>query len=111
MKSLPQILSEAAGIQLIERGALELFHQSDAEAVVNACELEKIGVLGIETFRLEGSTIVPQIDWIADYSDLFEEPKESGNKQSLSSARQFVHDLPAGDYFLHFTLRRSRSDL
>lgn len=111
MKSLAQSLSEAAGVELVQRAALELFHQGDAEKALNACESQGIGIMGIEAFRIEGSSITPDMDWIADYSDLFKDPTAAECRQSVDAARQFVREMPSAGYFLHFTLKYATAGL
>ncbi len=74
----------------IERGKVKLFDRKSSIDIIAACSKERIGVLGIEGFFVEGSELAPQMDWIADFSESYTSKSyEDYVDQSLGYALAF----------------------
>jgi hypothetical protein len=62
------MVARRAGVALTTRGALTLVAAEDAARFLDACAAEGLRVLGFEGFRLDGQSVVPVMDAIADFS-------------------------------------------
>lgn len=69
-------------------GDVPLFDLASSELLLRLCESLGIGVLGIEGFTLEGDGIRPDLDYIADFSQLLS--RADFLSDSIEGARNFL---------------------
>lgn len=62
------MVARRAGIAVTMRGALTLVAAADAARFLDACAADGLRVLGFEGFRLDGQSVVPVMEAIADFS-------------------------------------------
>ncbi|WP_374545013.1 hypothetical protein [Rhodoblastus sp.] len=65
-----------------------LFNRSTAEKLLDLCEHIGVGVLGIEGFILSDQGLIPQMDFIADFSRIYSSPDFEAESVRLS--RKFL---------------------
>ena len=87
--------------ELIERYR-PLCHDSAGELVlppslamqlVDDAHADGIAITGVEMVRMRGTAIVPDLDWIADFSSAFE-PGHEAVTETTAAARKFIESLP-----------------
>lgn len=67
---------------------IPLFNKMDGNKLIDICDKLDIGILGIEGFVIKNSNIIPQMDYIADFSDSVED--KNFNKISIEASRKFL---------------------
>lgn len=70
MSELIEQLAGKLGVSVRVQGGLHLIPLHDCGRIVQICRSDRILILGIEGFRLSERNVVPDTDWIADFSDL-----------------------------------------
>jgi hypothetical protein len=103
---LTEAVAMTLAIPVKEVGSLRLVSRDDAELFLDACAMERIRVLGVEGFRLHQGTAVPDIDAIADFSEL-DAPDRA--IVSVAEARRFVRLVGSSDMMFDFTLAKEES--
>lgn len=88
-------LGHRAGIEILNVAGLELVRSSDALALLDEIERAGVLVLGIEGFAIQGYTVVPDMNLIADYSDRAKTDQSSAS--ALSDARCFFQNIEGED--------------
>lgn len=86
-------IARAAAVPLHAVGRSEFVGTDDVDAFLEACERDEGLILGIEGFRLVRDRIEPDMEWIADFSEL------SDPAESISEAREFLDAAPRDRYF------------
>lgn len=91
---LTEEIAGQVGIKVVKRGSLVLVAYSDAMVLLDGCEAAGMRVLGIEGFLLRGNLVVPDMDLIADFSDM------KLASASILEARKFISSVSInGDVF------------
>lgn len=72
-----------AGVRTVDRGFATLVESTDALRIVDVCHDQEFTILGIDGFLLRGSSVVPDMDAIADFSG-------ASWQQSMVLAKQFI---------------------
>jgi hypothetical protein len=85
-------------------GNMSLFDTKDALQVLNYCEANGVSIFGIEGFHLTENKIVPDMDYIADFSIAIEQEGDDFQKKSLEWSRSFMNEIFDKNIFLEFTL-------
>jgi hypothetical protein len=96
-------LADDAGVSLTVHGSLHLVAAKDAERILSAIEKTGVVVLGIEGFHLRNGRISPDIEAIADFSDV--SASTNGSLESVASSRQFMNRVRSHGLFVEFTIR------
>jgi hypothetical protein len=83
-----------------------LLRQPEALKLVDACRTKKILILGIEAFRLADQYIMPDTDFIADYSELAAPGVEDAWLKSADAAEQYLNEAALTDsgFWFEFVL-------
>ena len=83
-------IAREAGIRMHRVGRSELLGRDGLESFLEACKRAEGLIVGIEGFgfRLIGDRIEPDMEWIADFSEL------SDPAESVSEAREFLEAAP-----------------
>ena len=68
------------------------------------CAKYGIAVLGVEGFRLDGDHRIPDLDVIADFSELMKVSGTSFTYRSIAALREFLLLMPQDDVMLEFVL-------
>jgi hypothetical protein len=79
---------------------IALFNVDDSQLLADCCLKQGIAILGIEGFRIKGNCRSPDMDYIADFSELAAMPKASFILKTIESARSFFSLIPSGDNIL-----------
>jgi hypothetical protein len=87
-------LAAALKVPLQHHNGLVLVSLIDFGALVEACERTNVLILGIEGFYTAGANITPDMDFIADYSQLISLSWPQAVQQSAVSARLFLDEIP-----------------
>lgn len=98
MGSMIRRVARRARIQIFEVGGLQLVAASDAPAFLEACRAEQCLILGIEGFRVIESGVQPDMDAIADFSEV-DDPAES-----VAEATDFFDSVADSELVFEFTL-------
>lgn len=90
------------------RGEIPYFSKSDAILLLEVCGSLDVGVLGIEGFVVHDSSIQPQMDWVADFSEVY---KSNGNskfvEETIKYSMEFLSmPMARDDIFFEFVLKR-----
>jgi hypothetical protein len=102
MTSARDILTAASGLLLTSGGALYIGIGGAANAVA-ALQRNSIVVLGMEGFNTDGRSVVPLLDYIADFSSL-SGSWESRVQSSALAARNILDAWQPGPMFVEFAL-------
>jgi hypothetical protein len=106
MSDLIEHLGDKLGIRVRARGAVRLIPYKDCARIIDACEHERLLIVGIEAFRVVGNEIFPDTDLIADFSELVSEQRPDGCVESVRSARIYFDGIEDGtSLWFHFQLR------
>jgi len=92
MVSVKQLASKLGIPLAYTEGSLELINFAHVDKILTACEEKNIYVLGIEGFKKDGKSIIPEMDFIADYSALDDLPLKERSAKSIESARGFFKE-------------------
>ncbi|MCO4857928.1 hypothetical protein MKD49_15675 [Herbaspirillum sp. WGmk3] len=74
-------------------GNVPLFNKNDCITLINYCEQNGFGILGMEGFNLLGNSRVPNMDAIVDFSELMNLDQINFKEKSVSIARDFVSNF------------------
>jgi hypothetical protein len=85
-------------------GDVALFSVSDGLVLMDYCEKSGIAVLGVEGFRLKEGSRVPDMDCIADFSELAAVSGAEFQERSIFAMKGFLSSMPEEDLFLEFVL-------
>lgn len=89
-------------VPTIMRRGTALFSIPDAMKLLAYCEVNKIAVLGFDSFRIEGSMLCPDLDCIADFSSSLHDP--SFVEDSANACRRILDSLNDKELLLEFVL-------
>ena len=93
MGQIASEIAREAAVRILRVGRSELIGREQLDSFLEACKRAEGLIVGIESFRLVGDWIEPDMEWIADFSDL------SAPAESVSEARKFLGAAPAHLYF------------
>ena len=79
---------------------MKLLTRTQAQEFIDRCERENVRVVGIEGFRRQGESIVPDMDAIADFSEF---TPEDTIALACHHARMFLNLMPP-DLLFEFEL-------
>lgn len=91
-------LGRQAGIDIREVGGLQLVAFADARAFLDACVTAGVLVLGIEGFYFDNAQVRPDMDAIADFSQM------TSSEESVLEARSFIEAVGRPEMLFNFTL-------
>lgn len=86
------------GVPFTKRGSLILVSAGNALKLLDGCESAGLRILGVEGFQVKGSSIVPSMDAIADFSSL------DSAIASVREARRFIHVVRPHELVFDFTV-------
>jgi len=95
---LAKQIADKYGVEILERPNSELVASKNFTSFLAACKEEGAVIIGIEGFRLEGKTIIPEMGAIADFSDL------RSSEASASEATRFFLEVNDDSLFYNFTI-------
>jgi hypothetical protein len=99
--------AQGLGLPLLHQAGLGLVPLKHCQTLLDSFEKAGILVLGMEGFTCIDNQIVPEMDMIADYSNLIGVSWDQACQESLASARTFFEGIPADDCLVFsFELRR-----
>lgn len=96
---LTEKIAHQHGIRMMKYGSLNLIAAEDANKILDAFRSERIQVLGIEGFYLRNKSAIPDMDAIADFSELY------SVSESIIEAKHFVNNLHQSGILFEFTLK------
>jgi hypothetical protein len=99
MAELIAQLANNLGVSVRTQTGLQLFRLQDCDTIVQACRSSGLLILGIEAFRLTGRNVVPDTDWIADFSKLASKQWDAACLEAARSAE------------IYFDKAKNRTDL
>ncbi len=91
-------LGRQAGIEIWQVGGLRLVSFADAQIFLDACLAARVLVLGLEGFTVDGGQAQPNMNAIADFSQL------TKCEQSVLEARAFIETTGRPEMLFDFTL-------
>jgi hypothetical protein len=97
---LTEQIAREAGVAVIAVGALRLVPATDVTAFIDACARGKVRILGVEDFEIRDNKAVPDMDTIADFSEM----ATSSLRATIEEARRFVLQAGRPDMVFDFTL-------
>ena len=70
----------------------QLIPIDEAQAFIDKCQSRKMVILGMDAFRKLGDEIEPDMDMIADFSELSNKPlsKDDRSRESIAAARRIL---------------------
>lgn len=92
------------GLPTLWWGNVALFSLPDAKLLMNYCANNRIAVLGVEGFRLEGNYRIPDMQTIADFSEMMAMSGASFPERSIMAMREFFKLMQQDGLFLEFVL-------
>jgi hypothetical protein len=95
---LALVLAREARIDLREIGGLALVALADTQVFLDACATEGVLVLGVEGFYLHGPEARPEMDAIADFSEVDDAAR------SVREARAFIATVGRPGMLFDFAL-------
>jgi hypothetical protein len=84
-----------SGLPTEVRAGVAFLTVDDALRLVDLARAEGVVILGMDGFRVQGSSTIPLMDWIADFSPVA--GTQSGAATSWNSAKEFLLSLPAAN--------------
>jgi hypothetical protein len=106
---MPELIEELAtnlGVRVRSQGGLLLVRLNDCGIIVEACKSSGLLILGIEAFRLSEGKLIPDIDFIADFSELASKPWRVACLEAARSAEiYFAEAKDRTDLWFEFTLK------
>lgn len=97
-------LAIPAGIDIRESGGLELVPFAEASSFLDACAAAGMLVLGIEGFNFDGGEVRPDMNAIADFSQL------TDSEGSVLEARSFIEAVGRQEMLFDFALAEGPRD-
>ena len=82
------------------------FNKHDAIIFLDYCLKHNIFILGIEGFKLDGDYIIPDSNFIADFSDLYQEGPQTNIEESILYSKQFLSLPQHYDVMFEFVITR-----
>lgn len=76
-------------------GGREFYNVIQCLAILDWCESNGVGIVGIEGFWCDGEDYLPDLEAIADFSNIVEDPEFS--LKSVRAAREFFDFFGSGD--------------
>lgn len=76
----------------ISRGSVLYFDIERMNELIECCIAQKVYFLGVEGFVFEGQHIIPDINWIADFSGIYR--KFSDITEHCAQVRKFLEGAP-----------------
>ncbi len=98
---LTEQVARRSGLAVRADAGMSLVSGSDAEEFLAGCERERLIVLGIEGFRFEGPTIIPDMNAIA----AFDTPRVLGVAESIAEGRGFLRAVNRPGMWFEFALQ------
>lgn len=86
MSELIEQLAGKLGVSVRVQGGLHLIKLQDCGRIVQTCRSDRLLILGIEAFRLSERNVVPDTDWIADFSELASKQWDAACLEAARSA-------------------------
>lgn len=98
---LSEKIAERVGVNIAKYGSLRVLTCHDAAVFLDGCEAAGVRVLGIEGFLIREDSVVPDMNVIADFSDI------SSASESILEARRFIKDVLRHGLMLEFSLSQT----
>lgn len=74
-------------------GSVPLFNQEDCMKLINYCELNNLGILGVEGFNISENFRTPNMDAIVDFSELMNLDQANFKNRSTVIAKDFISNF------------------
>lgn len=104
MGSVIREVAQRADVRLREAGGLLLVSAADAPAFLEACLAARCQILGIEGFDIVDGGVRPDMEVIADFSEL------ADAEQSVAEARAFLATIDDTELAFDFTIADNGGD-
>ena len=92
------------GLPTMLWGNVPLFSVSDSLLLMEYCVKNDIAVLGVEGFRVKDNSIIPDMNYIADLSELAALTGKSFPGKSVEAVKKFLDLVPMDGVFLEYVL-------
>jgi len=89
-------IASSVGIRVYRNGPMELVASADLGRFLEEVRTRGLRVLGLEGFRIVGSSLVPEMDAIADLSAI---PCSAASEDTVDEALQFLCDVASLNLF------------
>ena len=80
-------------------GTVGLYDKQTSLKLLDYCYHHNIGILGFEGFLNLGDKYVPDLDWIADFSELFNPESGKSIEESIRLSRNILEKAPKNILF------------
>jgi hypothetical protein len=97
-------VAERLGLAVLQRGRLELLDLSAARQLIQACPQERAAVVGIEGFRVTAERTVPEMEAIADFSEIADLAWPDRVTRSVAEAQAFLDEINDPDLWFELEL-------
>ncbi len=96
-------IAKKAHINVHRIGNMELIACRDMLSFLDAARDQGICILGVEGFRLEGTSIIPDMGALADFSSIHENPASC--ERTIIEAKQFILSIAGMDLYFEVVAR------
>lgn len=86
-------LAGSGGFKLVELGSLQLIRANDFLAFVALCKRHRFAIVGIEGFFVREGKAVPDMDAIADFSEIQDDNVVDGSAQAAEDFFRNIEPL------------------
>ena len=94
---LTTAIGTRAGTKIRNVGGLELVAFSDTQTFLDTCVIAGVKIIGIEGFYLDNARISPDMNAIADFSQI------KNCEESVFESRAFIKSVGLPEMFFDFT--------
>jgi hypothetical protein len=98
-------IGSSAGVVVHRVGQTELVAAADLACFLRAVRARNLRVLGLEGFRIDGDSLVPDMDAIADFSSM---AASAPSVDTVAEALLFLSEV--GERKLHYELTLDEGD-
>jgi hypothetical protein len=95
----------SVGIGVHVSGQAELVGSADLAKFLQGVRTRRLRVLGLEGFRIVGSSLVPNMDAIADFSSI---AQSASSEDTVDEALRFLSEVKGSDLLYEVTLTEDR---
>jgi hypothetical protein len=103
-------IASERGVAVRREGSLSLICFQDCGTILEACKSHGLLILGIAAFTLSGGKVIPDIDLIADFSELAAKEWNAACLEAVKSAESYFDKVKSRtDLWFNFTLQQRAS--
>lgn len=100
-------VASSIGVSVHRSGQMELVAATDLPTFLRGVRARSLRVLGLEGFRIVGSSLVPDMDSIVDFSSI---PRSASSEHTVDEALRFLSKVEGPDLFYAVTLREQSAE-